>query len=59
MLSMYCIMYLTVVIVDPGINNADNYQPYQDGVSQNIFIKVYVSAGYDRNAYASSLIAGF
>ena len=29
-----------VVIIDPGINNADNYKPYQDGVSQDIFIKV-------------------
>jgi hypothetical protein len=29
-----------VVIIDPGINNADNYKPYQDGVAQNIFIKV-------------------
>ena len=29
-----------VVIIDPGINNADNYKPYQDGVTQDIFIKV-------------------
>lgn len=31
---------LLVVIIDPGINNADNYKPYQDGVAQDIFIKV-------------------
>ena len=29
-----------VVIIDPGINNADGYKPYQDGVAQDVFIKV-------------------
>ena len=28
------------MIVDPGINNANDYKPYQDGISQDIFIKV-------------------
>ena len=36
----YFQLLFLVVIVDPGINNADNYKPYQDGVSQGIFIKV-------------------
>lgn len=35
-----CIFLNLVVIIDPGINNADNYKPYQDGLSQDIFIKV-------------------
>ena len=30
----------SVVIIDPAINNADNYKPYQDGIGQDIFIKV-------------------
>ena len=29
-----------VVIIDPGINNAQGYKPYQDGIDQDIYIKV-------------------
>ena len=29
-----------VVIVDPGISNIQGYQPYQDGLEMDIFIKV-------------------
>ena len=36
LLQYYCV----VVIIDPAINNADKYQPYQDGIDQDIFIKV-------------------
>ena len=38
---MYFVFHSSVVvIIDPGINNADNYKPYQDGVAEDIFIKV-------------------
>ena len=41
--SHYSIPNFTVVIIDPGINNAQGYKPYQDGIDQDIYIKV--SAG--------------
>ncbi len=30
---------LSVVIIDPGISNAQNYEPYSYGLSQDVFIK--------------------
>ena len=39
-LLIIIVVHRSVVIIDPGINNADKYKPYQDGVAQDIFIKV-------------------
>ena len=32
-----------VLIIDPGINNVQNYEPYSYGLSHDVFVKVRVS----------------
>ena len=53
------------MIIDPAINDADNYKAYQDGIKEGIFIKVCesgklsVTANYcsNRNSYVLEFTA--
>ena len=44
------------MIIDPAINNANNYKPYQDGVGQDVFIKVCEASQFLINFVTSRFV---